>query len=81
MQSSQRYLYHGAFAPAGTPPEVVAKLNDAMRNALADPKVKATLDSIGAESIGGTPDALRDHLAKETAQWKDLVKERGIKIN
>ncbi|KRB17856.1 tripartite tricarboxylate transporter substrate binding protein [Achromobacter sp. Root170] len=73
--------WFAAFAPAGTPPEAVAKLNDAMRAALADPKVKATLDSIGAESIGSTPDALRDHLAKETAQWKDLVKERGIKIN
>jgi len=73
--------WFAAFAPAGTPPDVVTKLNDAMRTALADPKVKATLDSIGAESIGSTPDALRDHLAKETAQWKDLVKERGIKIN
>ncbi|MCH3877478.1 hypothetical protein LZC34_10005, partial [Campylobacter jejuni] len=64
-----------------TPPEVVAKLNAAMRQALNEPKVKATLDSIGAESIGGTPDELRDYLAKETAQWKVLVKERNIKIN
>ena len=52
-----------------------------MRQALNEPKVKATLDSIGAESIGGTPDELRDYLAKETAQWKVLVKERNIKIN
>ena len=60
---------------------MVAKLNAAMRQALNEPKVKATLDSIGAESIGGSPDELRDHLAKETAQWKVLVKERNIKIN
>ncbi|MNV78277.1 Tripartite tricarboxylate transporter family receptor [compost metagenome] len=73
--------WFAAFAPAGTPPEVVAKLNEAMRVALAEPKVRATLDSIGAESIGGSPDALRDHLAKETAQWKTLVKERNIKVN
>ncbi|MGE8637924.1 MAG: tripartite tricarboxylate transporter substrate-binding protein, partial [Achromobacter sp.] len=73
--------WFAAFAPAGTPPEVVAKLNEAMRNALAEPKVKATLESIGAESIGSSPDALRDHLAKETQQWKTLVKERNIKIN
>ncbi|CAB3629510.1 tripartite tricarboxylate transporter substrate binding protein [Achromobacter pestifer] len=73
--------WFAAFAPAGTPPEVVAKLNEAMRNALAEPKVKATLESIGAESIGSSPDALRDHLAKETEQWKTLVKERNIKIN
>lgn len=73
--------WFAAFAPAGTPPEVVAKLNEAMRTALAEPKVKATLDSIGAESIGSSPDALRDHLAKETEQWKALVKARNIKIN
>ncbi|MGE8633906.1 MAG: Bug family tripartite tricarboxylate transporter substrate binding protein [Achromobacter piechaudii] len=73
--------WFAAFAPAGTKPEVVAKLNEAMRHALAEPKVKATLDSIGAEPIGSTADALRDHLAKETAQWKTLVKERNIKIN
>ncbi|RAP65094.1 LacI family transcriptional regulator [Achromobacter sp. HZ01] len=73
--------WFAAFAPAGTPPEVVARLNEAMRNALVEPKVKATLDSIGAESIGSSPDALRDHLAKETTQWKALVKERNIKIN
>ncbi|MDQ8032195.1 MAG: tripartite tricarboxylate transporter substrate binding protein [Bordetella sp.] len=72
--------WFAAFAPAGTPPEVIARLNDAMRQALADPKVKSTLDSIGAEPIGGSPDALRDHLAKETAQWAALVKERNIKI-
>lgn len=73
--------WFAAFAPAGTPPEVVARLNAAMRKALADPKVKNTLDSIGAEPIGGSPEELRDHLARETAQWKVLVKERNIKIN
>ncbi|ASC67923.1 LacI family transcriptional regulator [Achromobacter denitrificans] len=73
--------WFAAFAPAGTPPEVVTKLNAAMRQALADPKVRATLDSIGAESIGGSPEELRDYLGRETAQWKTLVKERGIKIN
>ncbi len=72
--------WFAAFAPAGTPPEVITKLNTAMREALAEPKVRATLDSIGAESLGSSPDELRDHLAKETAQWKLLVKERNIKI-
>ncbi|MFC4274448.1 tripartite tricarboxylate transporter substrate binding protein [Achromobacter aloeverae] len=72
--------WFGAFAPAGTPPEIVQKLNTSMREAMADPKVKDTLDSIGAEPVGSTPDELRAHLAKETSQWAVLVKERGIKI-
>lgn len=72
--------WFGAFAPAGTPSEIVQKLNTSMRDAMDDPKVKETLASIGAEPVGGTPDELRAHLAKETAQWAVLVKERGITI-
>ncbi len=48
--------------------------------AMADPKVRGTLDSIGTEPIGSSPEALRDHLAKETMLWARLVKERNIKI-
>jgi len=72
--------WFAAFAPAGTPPEVIAKLNASMRQALADPKVKATLDAIGAEPIGGSPEELKAYLAKETEQGKKLVRERNIKL-
>ena len=72
--------WFAAFAPAGTPPEIVERLNASMRKALSDPKVKDAMASIGAEPIGGSPTELRDHLAKETAQWAVLVKERNIKI-
>ncbi|OZI77529.1 Bug family tripartite tricarboxylate transporter substrate binding protein [Bordetella genomosp. 12] len=72
--------WFGAFAPAGTPPAVVARLNDAMRQAMADPKVRETLNAIGAEPIGSRPEQLSAHLAKETDLWARLVKERNIKI-
>ncbi|SPU49237.1 tripartite tricarboxylate transporter substrate binding protein [Bordetella trematum] len=71
--------WFGAFAPAGTPPERVQALNQAMRQALADPKVQQTLSSIGAEAIGSSPQALQEHLAKETALWAELIPARGIK--
>lgn len=70
--------WFAAFAPAGTPPEVIEKLRSAMMTALEDPRVKATLDSIGAEIVGSSAADLREHLAQETALWKDLVVERGI---
>ncbi|GAB1575183.1 tripartite tricarboxylate transporter substrate binding protein [Bordetella petrii] len=72
--------WFAAFAPAGTPPEIIAKLNAAMRQALADPKVKDTLDAIGAEPIGGSPEELKAYLAKETEQGRKLVEERNIKL-
>ncbi|CAM4254315.1 tripartite tricarboxylate transporter substrate binding protein [Bordetella muralis] len=72
--------WFAAFAPAGTPPEIVAKLNAAMRQALSDAKVKTTMDTIGVEPIGGTPEELKTYLAKETIQGKKLVQERNIKL-
>ena len=57
--------WFAAFAPAGTPPEIVAKLNKAMLDAMKTPKVRATLDFIGAEPIGSTPEELRAYLASE----------------
>ncbi|MBU4611625.1 tripartite tricarboxylate transporter substrate binding protein [Achromobacter sp. GG226] len=71
--------WFGVFAPAGTPQPVLDTLHAAMMKALEEPRVQETLASIGAERIGSTPDALRDHLAEETAQWKTIVAERGIK--
>ena len=72
--------WFAAFAPAGTPPEIVTKLNAAMRQALDDPKVINTLKTIGAESIGGSPEELKTYLAQETVQGKKLVEERNIKL-
>ncbi|MBO1112422.1 tripartite tricarboxylate transporter substrate binding protein [Bordetella petrii] len=72
--------WFAAFAPAGTPPEVVATLNASMRQALSDPKVKATLDSIGAEPIGSSAEELKTYLARETVQGRKLVEERNIKL-
>ena len=73
--------WFAAFAPAGTPPEIVAKLNKAMLDAMKTPKVQATLASIGAEPIGSTPDALRDYLASEMKDGKDLIQSRGIHVD
>jgi len=72
--------WFAAFAPAGTSPEIVATLNAAMREALTDPKVVTTLETIGAEPIGGSPEELKNYLAKETEQGKKLIEERNIKL-
>ncbi|MBV6305896.1 tripartite tricarboxylate transporter substrate binding protein [Candidimonas humi] len=73
--------WFAAFAPAGTPPEIVAKLNKAMLDAMKTPKVRATLDFIGAEPIGSTPEELRAYLASEMKAGKELVQSRGIHLD
>ncbi|MBN9476903.1 MAG: LacI family transcriptional regulator [Bordetella sp. SCN 67-23] len=72
--------WFAAFAPAGTPPAVIDKLNRAMRDALKTPKVQGTLASIGAEPIGGSPAELRDYLASEIKSGRELIESRGIKM-
>ncbi|AZG07063.1 tripartite tricarboxylate transporter substrate binding protein [Pigmentiphaga sp. H8] len=72
--------WFAAFAPAGTPPAVIDKLNRAMRDALKTPKVQGTLASIGAEPIGGSPAELRDYLAAEIKSGRELIESRGIRM-
>jgi len=67
-------------APAGTPPEIIAKLNDAFRQALAAPETRARLEALGAESKIGTPEDLDKMLTAERAQWTAVVKEAHIQM-
>lgn len=73
--------WFAAFVPAGTPPAVVTTLNRAMVDALRKPEVQKRLAGIGAEAIGSTPAALKEHLARETAKWGELIRARGIRAD
>jgi tripartite-type tricarboxylate transporter receptor subunit TctC len=70
----------GVVAPAGTPPEIIKKLNAAFREALAAPEVKTRLAALGADIKIGTPDEFRAMLAKELAQWTQVVKDAKITV-
>ncbi|WP_342051158.1 MULTISPECIES: tripartite tricarboxylate transporter substrate binding protein [unclassified Cupriavidus] len=70
--------WFATFVPAKTPQAVIDTLNRAMLESLKKPAVRQRLAGIGAEPIGSTPAQLKDHLAKETAKWGALIRERGI---
>ncbi len=70
----------GVVAPAGTPPEIIAKLNAAFRETLAAPEVKSRLANLGADIKIGTPDEFRQMLAKELALWTQVVKDAKITV-
>ena len=67
-------------APAGTPRDIVAKLNNAFRQALNAPETRTRLDALGAEVKIGTPEDLDKMLASERAQWTAVVKAANIKV-
>ncbi|GAB4066279.1 tripartite tricarboxylate transporter substrate binding protein [Ancylobacter sonchi] len=77
----ETYTWNALFAPAGTPPEVVAKLNAAANKSLSDPKVQARLADFSATVIGSTPDELAAHVKAELAKWAPIVKASGAQID
>ena len=69
-----------AFAPAGTPDAIVAKIGADLRHALAAPDVKEKLEAAGMQIRGGSGEELRALLAADIARWDRLVKEKNIRI-
>ena len=72
--------WNALFAPAGTPPEIVAKLNEAAVAAVNDPAVKERLAGVGAIVVGSTPEELAAHVSSEVARWKPVIESAGVTI-
>ncbi|MDB5773071.1 MAG: tripartite tricarboxylate transporter substrate binding protein [Burkholderia sp.] len=71
--------WYAIFAPAGTPKDVVAKLNSGIVKAVGMKDVKEKFDSLGAVPVGGTPDELGAYVKAEIARWAGAVKSSGAK--
>lgn len=69
------------YAPAGTPPAVVARLNALLNAALADSDFVAALRQQGVDPIGGTPEALAQLTASEIVKWREVVTRAGIRAD
>lgn len=77
----ETYTWNALFAPAGTPPEAIAKLNTAANNALKDPQVQARLADFSATVVGSTPEELGAHVKTEIAKWAPIVKASGAQLD
>lgn len=75
-------VWHGLWVPKGTPGAIVAKLNAAVRSALADPTVRARLASLGQDIVPPdrqTPQALAARQQAEIDRWRPIVEKEHIK--
>ena len=75
-------IWHALWAPRGLPREVSAKLNGALREALADAAIRKRLADIGQEIPAAdqqAPEVLRAHHRAETEKWWPVIKAAGIK--
>jgi tripartite-type tricarboxylate transporter receptor subunit TctC len=71
----------GLVAPVGTPPDVVAKLNQAFVAALNSPETKARFASLMAEPVANTPEQFADFMKKELAKYERVVKASGARVD
>jgi tripartite-type tricarboxylate transporter receptor subunit TctC len=73
--------WYGFFAPAGTPPAVVAKWNADVTTILTSPDVRAKLMADGAEPAPNSPDQFAQMIARELAKYARIVKASGAKVD
>jgi len=74
-------VWHGLWAPAGTPKAAIDKLSAALKTALKDPSVVSKFAELGTEPVAesrATPDALRAHLKSEIDKWAPIIKKAGV---
>ncbi|WP_372623923.1 Bug family tripartite tricarboxylate transporter substrate binding protein [Falsiroseomonas sp.] len=72
-------LWMGVLAPAGTPPEAVAKLSRAFMGAVRMPEVAQALSTRGVEPVGNTPEEFRAIIARELPQWREVIRAANIR--
>ena len=73
--------WYGIVAPAGTPAEIVAKLNQAINAALSSPELKKRLAAEGAVANPATPQAFGQYIAAEIARWKPVIASGRVKAD
>ena len=73
--------WFGILGPAGTPDDVVTKINGEINKWLASPDAKEKLAAQGANAAGGSPADFANHIRNETAKWAKVVKESGAKVD
>jgi tripartite-type tricarboxylate transporter receptor subunit TctC len=70
--------WNALFAPAGTPPEIVATLNAALRDILADPDVKQRMLELGITAKASTPQDISARLKADIDKWQKVIERAGI---
>ncbi len=73
--------WFGLLAPAGTPKDVIAKLNVEFNKALQSPELRKKLGDEGADPAGGTPEQFAALIKDEIPRWGKVVKESGAKVD
>ena len=73
------YTWIAMFLPAGTPPEIAQRLNEAVNRAIQAPDIRERLESLAFEPVGGTQAQFAEYVKAEIAKWGKVVRATGAK--
>ncbi len=76
----EAWAWQGLVVPAGTPKEIVARLNADYAKAVADPAVRQKLVDAGVEPVTSSPQEMASYIQSETAKWAQVIKQGDIKV-
>lgn len=77
----QVMAWTGIFAPAGTPPAAIRRINAAVNQALRDPDLRKRFADLGSSPLGGTPQQLAERVDFEMKRWPAIIKEANVTID
>jgi tripartite-type tricarboxylate transporter receptor subunit TctC len=81
LEAVNRMAYYGILGPKGLPPEVVNKINAAVRQALAEPAVKKRIEDTGSIVLGNTPAEFAAQMKAELEVYKGVVAKQKLTLN
>ena len=73
--------WSGILAPAGTPADIVKRLNTEFNKIIGAPEMKSRMLEFGHEPVGGAPEIFGEQIRKEIAKWAPVVRAAGVKVD
>jgi tripartite-type tricarboxylate transporter receptor subunit TctC len=81
LKGFETVAWFGLLAPAGTPPELIAKTRDEVARIVQTPELGARIDSLGGEPVGNTPQQFAAIIRADIAKWRKVVADANIKAD
>ena len=81
VPGAEANTFYGLVAPAGTPPAIVKKINEAMNQGLSTAEMQKTINGLGSESTPNSPEEFAAYIAAQNKIWIDVGKAAGVKID
>jgi tripartite-type tricarboxylate transporter receptor subunit TctC len=72
--------FHGVYVPKGTPPQVTAKLTDAVEKAMGAPELAANMNDVGAGIVFLRGQPAKDFLAQQDATYRTIIENLGLRV-